>query len=102
MAFSFLVNRNYVFRPSDSEIVFPVIKFLWVTAFSCYVLQNSIIFLASYRWTFPARLARWVGNRLQLLRSIAPEIIEKNIVKCLSVMGGIAWNFIWYKFYVFP
>jgi putative flippase GtrA len=102
MIFSFLANRNFVFQSEAPDLVFPDIKFLWVTVVSAYLIQNIIIYLTSTVITGPGRLLQQLLSNLPFLKKQSSEFLEKNIVKTFAVSGGMFWNYFWYKFHVFP
>src|SRR5580704_1429604 len=53
MVFSFFANRNVVFKAKDGSIKQQTIRFLLVTGFGIYVLQNGTIALLTQVWPGP-------------------------------------------------
>lgn len=101
ICFSFTVNLLFVFRPEDAAVVTRATRFLLVTMFSAYVLQNLVIYLTSKLWLAPADLAVSFSRRLAATRSWSEEFVRRNAVKVCAVAVGLIWNFFWYRYFVF-
>lgn len=97
---SFVLNSTMVFhwdRPWNPPVI---LRFLLVTFFAGYIVQNSVIALLSYRWTWPARMAQSIING-HLNRGWA-EVVDRNLVKLVAVGAAMFGNFFGYKWFVFP
>jgi putative flippase GtrA len=101
MIFTFTVNWLVVFRPGDPELATRAVKFVIVTATSAYVLQNLVIHALSRVWLGPTRLGVKLTRHLAAAQAWDDDVIERNIVKVAAVVGGLLWNFFWYKHFVY-
>jgi putative flippase GtrA len=101
MAFSFTVNLVLVFQPDIFRVPERAIKFVLVTAFSLYVVQNVVIYITSKLWLGPVRMACAVAQRLDTTKKWSEEFIGKNTVKVLATIFSMIWNFFWYKYFVY-
>ncbi len=101
MAWSFLANWFLVFQPDGSQWLERAGRFLATTAFSAFVLQNVILYLTTYVWKWPARLALFLLRKLRPNHALDEDLISRNICKGLAVSVGLIWNFCWYKFFVY-
>jgi putative flippase GtrA len=101
IGFSFTVNLFFVFQPEAGNVMDRVAKFLIVTAFSAYVLQNLVIFITSQVWLLPVRTALRASRYFVLTRSAGEDFIKRNSVKLMAVSVGLVWNFLWYRLFVF-
>jgi putative flippase GtrA len=101
MTFSFCMNLRFVFPVIGGDVLTRSFKFLAVTAFSLYVVQNSVILVATRRGIVPVRLIQKMLVSAGLGRRLSDDFIERNGVKLLAVCFGLIWNFSWYKYYVF-
>jgi len=101
MTASFTANLFFVFHPEHVYAWERSIKFIAVTGFSSYLLQNVVIYCLSSIWLVPVRSAKWFSRRLPISCSFSDEFIEKNTVKAVAVLIGFFWNFFWYKYFVF-
>lgn len=101
MAVSFTTNLLLVFQPARVQGVERGLKFILVTAFSSYLLQNAVIYLTSSFWLLPVRSALWILRKIPVAVGWSDEFVQKNTVKSLAVLAGLIWNFAWYKLFVF-
>jgi len=101
MAWSFLANWFIVFHPDGYNWLARAGRFLMTTAFSAFVLQNLILYLTTYIWQWPARLALALVRRLRPQHPLNEDMISRNICKSMAVSAGLIWNFFWYKFFVY-
>jgi putative flippase GtrA len=101
ICFSFTVNLFFVFQPEGGHVMDRVVRFLIVTTFSAYVLQNLVIFVTSQVWLLPVRTAVWASRYFVLTRSLGDDFVKRNSVKLMAVSVGLVWNFLWYRFFVF-
>jgi putative flippase GtrA len=99
MTWSFLANWFIVFRPAEYDWLERAGKFLVTTAFSAFVLQNVVLYVTTYVWKAPVDTGLFIARKLRL--GINQEVLARNICKALAVMAGLAWNFCWYKFFVY-
>jgi putative flippase GtrA len=101
MSVSFTANLLFVFRPEHVSGWERSIKFIAVTGFSSYLLQNVMIYFLSSIWLIPVRSAKWFSRRLSISGSFSDEFVERNTVKAIAVLTGFVWNFFWYRYFVF-
>ena len=101
MTFNFFANWLLVFRPAGKDWLAMTGKYLVVTSFSAFVLQNLMIRLATNQWHLPARLAFMAVRRCGFERRFPEEFVSRNTPKALAIGVGLIWNFCWYKFFVF-
>ena len=101
MVWSFLANWFIVFHPAGQDWLERAGRFLVTTAFSAFVLQNLILYFTTYVWKWPARFAVFVVGKLRLNHRLNDDMVSRNTCKALAVSTGLAWNFCWYKFFVY-
>ena len=101
MTWSFLANWLLVFRPEGSAWLERAGRFVVTTAFSAFVLQNTILYLTTYVWNGPVNLALTVVRKLPVERRFNEDMISRNTCKVLAVSVGVIWNFCFYKFFVY-
>ena len=100
MGFSFLANFR-VFQPEIINASEQVLKFIVVTAFSLYIIQNIIIYVTSNLWLQPVQTVLALSRKNALSSSWNDDFISKNTVKFLATACSLVWNFLWYKYYVY-
>jgi putative flippase GtrA len=101
MTWSFLANWLLVFHPAGQDWIGRAGRFLAVTAFSAFVLQNLVLYLTTRLWTGPVRAAWFLARQAGLDRRFTEDAIARNTCKALAVTLGLIWNFCWYKFFVY-
>ena len=101
MTWAFLANWFLVFQPAGDAWLDRAGRFLLTTAFSAFVLQNAVLYLTTYRWKTPVKLAQWFVRRLRLDRWLEEDVVSRNTCKALAVSVGLVWNFCFYKFFVY-
>ncbi len=101
ICFSFTVNLLFVFQPEVYQVGSRAVKFLAVTLFSAYGLQNLVIYLTGRVWLAPVNAALWLARRNRFTRTLEEDLIKRNTVKALAVSTGLVWNFLWYRYFVF-
>ncbi len=101
MIWSFLANWFIVFQPDGDEWLARAGRFLVITAFSAFVLQNVILYVTTYLWKQPVNAVLFALRNLRLKRRLNDELISRNTCKALAVSAGLVWNFCWYKFFVY-
>jgi len=101
MTFNFAANWLFVFKPDGNDWFIRGGKFLVVTFFSAFVLQNAVLHLTARRWTWPVAIALAGSRKLNLDRRLGVDAISRNTCKALAVGVGLIWNFTWYKFFVY-
>ena len=101
MAWSFLANWLIVFNPDGHDWIARAGRFLLITAFSAFVLQNLILYLTTYVWKGPVNFANLLVRNLRLKRQLNEDMVSRNTCKALAVSAGLVWNFCWYKFFVY-
>src|ERR1043166_3583851 len=95
MTWSFLANWLIVFQPDGHDWLERAGRFLATTAFSAFILQNSILYLTTYVWSWPVKAALFVLRTLRLQGRLNEDTISRNICKALAVSAGLIWNFCW-------
>lgn len=101
MTFNFFANWLLVFHPAGNDWLAMTGKYLIVTTFSAFVLQNLMIHLATNHWLLPTRLASTAVRHCGLEQRFPAEFVSRNTAKALAIGAGLIWNFCWYKFFVF-
>ena len=101
MAWSFFANWFIVFHPDRHEWLDRAWRFLIITVFSAFVLQNLILYLTTYVWKWPVEVSLFIVRTLRLSHRFADDMVSRNTCKALAVSGGLIWNFCWYKFFVY-
>lgn len=101
MAFSFAVNFLFVLQPDTPQVPERALKFIAVTAFSLYIIQSFVIYLASTVWLAPVRLVIHMARLWPSTRCLTDEFIGKNTVKLLATVCSLIWNFFFYKYFVY-
>jgi len=101
MTFSYTMNHIFVFSPATPLVFERAIRFVAVTAFAMYVVQNVIIHIVSKFWLTPARVSYKIVRSLELTHKWSEDFVSKNTAKLLATFASLLWNFLWYRFYVF-
>jgi putative flippase GtrA len=101
MGWSFLANWVVVFNPGGHEWIERAGRFLLVTVFSAFVLQNFVLYVTTYVWRSPTELVLAVVRRFGLRRFLTDDAWARNTCKVLAVTTGLVWNFLWYKLWVY-
>lgn len=101
MAWSFLANWFIVFNPDGSEWMQRAGRFLVITIFSAFVLQNIVLYFTTYVWNGPSNAAVFLMSKLRLNERVNEDLVSRNTCKALAVSTGLVWNFCWYKFFVY-
>ena len=101
MAWSFLANWLIVFEPAGQDWLGRAGRFLVTTAFSAFVLQNVILYVTTYVWKGPVKVALFLVRKLRLNHRLKDDTVSRNTCKSLAVSVGLIWNFCWYKFFVY-
>ena len=101
MTWSFLANWFIVFHPDGHDWLERAGRFLATTAFSAFILQNVVLYLTTYVWTWPGKAVVSLVGRMRLNHRLHDDMIARNTCKALSVSAGLLWNFCWYKFFVY-
>ena len=100
MIISFLLNKFIVFRHNEKNNTIRFVKFIVITAFGLYVLQNVIVFLFIHHIVWPGLLAtnliHWIG-----LKSFSEQFVTINFAKALATGVTMIWNYFLYKKFVF-
>ena len=105
MTFSFVLNRNWVFRnpagAADQKIITEIVAFLAVTLFSGFVLQNAVLRCWEIRG---GNRSKWWSERIRRTLALSENlggVCERVFVKGTAVFVGMFWNFFWYRYFVF-
>lgn len=99
MVFSFFANRNVVFKAKGGSIKQQTIRFLLVTGFGIYVLQNGTIALLTQVWPGPLNAVVHLAVASGFHGHNA--FIIKNSAKIIATVVSLIWNYIMYKRLVF-
>lgn len=98
MAYSFLLNKQFVFR-SSSSVRSEVLAFVLVTGSGVLIIHNLIfswlVVLLEHFDRLVHALISITGNRL------GKDTILINVSTIFAAGVALAWNFIGYKFFVF-
>ncbi len=100
MTFSFLANRSFVFRSRTRSSFKQALVFISVTAFSVYVLQNTVLYFFSQIYPDPLQALHQLFKPL-IGSFISLDFAVNNGAKALAVGFGMVWNYLWYKKVVF-
>src|ERR1043166_6738776 len=86
-----VVSGNWliVFQPDGHDWLERAGRFLATTAFSAFILQNSILYLTTYVWSWPVKAALFVLRTLRLQGRLNEHTISRNICKALAVSAGL-------------
>ena len=76
-------------------------RFLVVTLFSAFVLQNLVLYFTTHLWKKPVLLALAFSRKLSLDKRLDTDFVSRNTCKMLAVSVGLVWNFTWYKWFVY-
>lgn len=101
MAWAFFANWIFVFQPDGYDWKVRAERFLLITAFSAFVLQNAILHVTTRVWLVPVNFAVLLIQKLNLENRLNREFVSRNTCKLLAISAGLLWNFCWYKFFVF-
>ena len=101
MTFSFLANATLVFGSAGSSWWVTAGRFLGTTMVSAYLVQNAVIYLTTYLWTGPSKMAIGWARRLGVADRLSDDFLARNTSKALAIGCGLVWNFCWYKWFVF-
>ena len=101
MTVSYTLNGAFVFSAQHGLSIDQIPKFLVVTCFSCYILQNLIISSFTRAPLIPTCVVRSVLNFAAGFKTLNEETLNKNIAKVIATICSLFWNFLWYKYYVY-
>jgi putative flippase GtrA len=99
MMFSFMANKNLVFKKTNGSVAVQAAVFFATTAFGLYVLQSGTIILLTDIWLWPVHTL--VGLAHLLTVTGHDEFIIKNGAKAAATLVSLTWNYIMYKKVVF-
>jgi putative flippase GtrA len=100
MTLSYLLNKSVVFKYEKGHQVGKIAKFIVVTAFGLFVLQNGIIYLLVHKFAFPGNLAITIIHDIGLT-GLSHSFISLNIAKALATAVTLIWNYFMYRYVVF-
>jgi putative flippase GtrA len=100
MTISFFLNRSIVFRHEGKNNASRFIKFIAITAFGLYFIQNLIVFVFSHKFTLPAEIATDIIHAIGL-NMFSEDFIIANFAKALATGVTMVWNYFMYKKFVF-
>jgi putative flippase GtrA len=101
MAFSFVANKQLVFKPEVGSWVRQAGIFFVTTAFGLYVLQNGTITLLVDYWTWPLAVGVGLVHTFHLDRWLSDQFVINNGAKAIATLVSLTWNYIIYKKVVF-
>jgi putative flippase GtrA len=101
MALGFTLHFLVVFHPHAPDLAVRFVRYLATVGFSVYGVQNLVIFLLAEVWRTPVEFAqavtrRWGGSLLG-----GDDFIDRMLGKTAATIAGMAWNFFWFKFFVY-
>lgn len=100
MTISFFLNKSVVFRHEGKDNSRRFVKFILITTFGLYIIQNLVIYLFAHLFTTPADIAtnfiHWFG-----LNSLSQQFITVNFAKVIATGVTMVWNYFMYKKFVF-
>lgn len=98
MSYSFLVNKNFVFR-SKAAIRNEVFAFVAVTASGVLLVHNLIYATIVYILDHNSQFVNWLYTLLQ--GKINNEFIIINLSTVVGALFALVWNYYGYKRFVF-
>lgn len=101
MLFSFVMNKQVVFKKKDGSVIGQAIVFFAITAFGLYVLQNSIIHFLTDVWVTPMQLLVRVVRVIGLDTLLTDAFVVNNGAKVIATVVSLLWNYVMYKKVVF-
>jgi putative flippase GtrA len=101
MTFSFLVNGCFVFSSASQLTIHHAVRYLLVTSFSSFVLQNGVIYGLDFARQRTARFARIVVEVWSARPPFTVHWLQKNVIKAIAVIVGLIWNFFWFRHFVY-
>jgi putative flippase GtrA len=99
MIFSFVANKQLVFKSESGSWMRQGILFLLVTAFGLYVLQTGTIKLLTDVWLVPVNLGLIAAHGIGIKGH--DHFLAKNGAKAIATAVSLTWNYIMYKKVVF-
>jgi putative flippase GtrA len=94
---SFLGQRNLVFAGHDGQLSSQAVRFVLVTVVGVALVQSAVL-------TGMAAVLAHAQSQWGLLASMPPEhwpVTQRNESKAAAMVVGIAWNFFWFRHWVF-
>lgn len=94
---SFLGQRNLVFAGQDGQLSSQAVRFVLVTVVGVALVQSAVM-------TGMAAMLEHGHGHWRLLASVQPEhwlVTMRNGAKAAAMVVGIAWNFWWFRHWVF-
>ncbi len=101
MVFSFVVNRQDVFRGDRGNPFEQAVLFFVVTAIGVYLLQTGVLYLITSKWNWPARLVSSALKATGNQRRNLDDVLLRNGGKACGTVVSLTWNFVLYKYVVF-
>lgn len=100
MIFSFLLNRRWVFKSGEKNLVRQTILFVIVTIIGLWGLQSLVIAGADV-WTAPTDLAVNISHLLRLDAIFSDDFVRLNFKKGIATGVSLVWNYVLYRKVVF-
>lgn len=105
MAFSFVMNRVWVFKRQGQSVVTQAIQFFPVTAIGIFVIQTGLIKVFTSYVPQVGQLAFQIGRTLGLISLLPNVLTEAFVIKTvafgLGTLASLTWNYLVYKHWVF-
>lgn len=101
MAFSFTMNKSWVYGSKQGNVLRQAVMFLGVTAFGLYVIQNMIIFFLTEVWPAPLNLTYDIVELIDLDRVFSKTFITNNGAKGTATLFSLTWNYLLYERIIF-
>lgn len=98
VSLSYFLNHHIVFRYHKKYSLRNFLRFTVITGLSIMVVQNLVIFVVThYVWNVSAsETVIWHGKTFML------QTVVLLAAKLIAVAVGMVWNFLLYKYVVFP
>ena len=100
MSFSFIANKTFVFGSKDRRVFSQAVAFVTITAIGLYVIQNGVIFILKYRWSWPLDTGYNIVKAIGL-DSLNRDFVINNGAKAIGTLFSLTWNYLLYKKVVF-
>jgi putative flippase GtrA len=94
---SYLLNHRVVFRYSQKPSLKSYGHFFLITGVGVLIVQNLVIYIVTHLF----RVSPSATTEIMSI-NIKTTTFELNISKALAVIIGAVWNYLLYKFLIFP
>jgi putative flippase GtrA len=94
---SYFLNHRVVFRHSQQTSLTSYGHFFLITGISVLIVQNLVIYIVTHLF----KVGSTATTEIMSI-NIKTTTLELNISKAIAVVIGAVWNYLLYKFIVFP